>query len=58
MAASIKVDGLSRTIGQLSRAATCSRWVDLPVPWAPCRSTRRLWTNPARIAFVTAGSNR
>ena len=25
----------TRTHGQLSRAATCSMWLDLPVPWRP-----------------------
>ena len=43
--------------GQLSLAATCSIWVDLPVPWYPCISTLLLEEKPASIESVVAGSN-
>jgi hypothetical protein len=48
----------TRTQGQLSRAATCSTWVDLPVPCRPCSITRRLREKPARMASVTSGLKR
>ncbi len=49
---------LTRTQGQFSRAAICSTWVDLPVPWKPWIMTRRLCLNPARMASVVSLSNR
>src|SRR5690606_27608446 len=48
----------TRTHGQLSRAATCSTWGDLPVPCRPCTSTRRLRAKPASMARVTSRLNR
>lgn len=48
----------SRTQGQFSRAATCSMWVDLPVPCSPCTITRRSRMKPARMASVTSGLKR
>ena len=48
----------TRTQGQFRRAATCSMWVDLPVPCRPCTITRRLCVKPARMASVTAGLKR
>ena len=47
----------TRTQGHCRRAATCSMWVDLPVPWYPWIITRRLCEKPARIASVVSGSN-
>ena len=49
---------LTRTSGQLSRAATCSMCVDFPVPCSPCTSTRRSRIKPARMASVTSGLKR
>ena len=37
---------LTRTHGQFSRDATCSMWLDLPVPWRPWTITRRLCMKP------------
>ncbi len=48
----------TRTHGQFRRAATCSMWVDLPVPCRPCTITRRSRVKPARIASVTSGLKR
>ena len=45
---------LMRTQGQFKRAATCSMWVDLPVPCRPCSMTRRLCSKPASRASVTS----
>src|SRR5215469_155050 len=49
---------LTRMHGQFSREATCSTWVDLPVPWYPQIITRRLNAKPARIASVVSRSKR
>ena len=43
--------------GQFNLAATCSIWVDFPVPWYPCIKTLLSLEKPAKIDFVVIGSN-
>ena len=57
---SILLIWLSRFIlthGQLSLAATCSIWVDLPVPWYPCISTHLLEEKPGSYLYLGQGDD-